>query len=297
MKAIFDVREKSGYEDELPEHYHFPNKYLQDVEKTIGDWVIFRTPRAGGGDKAYFALGKVEKTGNRPGKKGHFAYLEEYLTFPNKVRWRENGIYQEEQLRKLPAAAVGRSLRGASVRSISDFDFSAIITAGFGDALHESGFDAEYLNVQPDPSASDHQPIQNFERRIETVVKNKKIRAASFRTAVLVAYDNRCAITGIRLVDEKNKAEAQAAHIWSVEHGGPDVVQNGIALSGTAHWLLDRGWIDISDRLGITIKKKGIPKEILTLIKAQRSRIILPSDKNEWPHPFYLQKRREQLAS
>jgi putative restriction endonuclease len=32
-----------------------------------------------------------------------------------------------------------------------------------------------------------------------------------------------------------------------VAEGGPDVVQNGIALSATAHWLFDRHLIALTD--------------------------------------------------
>jgi hypothetical protein len=57
---------------------------------------------------------------------------------------------------------------------------------------------------------------------------------------VLHAYGARCAVTGWKLINGGGRAEAQAAHIRPVERGGPDSVQNGIALSGTAHWMFDR---------------------------------------------------------
>jgi putative restriction endonuclease len=293
MKAVFDTLEKSDYQDSLPNHYHFPAKYLENVENSVGDWVVFRTPRAGGGDKAYFAISRLDKIEQHPGQSGYFARLDRFLTFPQKVSWRENGVYREEKLRNLPdIKTVGRSIHGASVRNISDEDFSAIIKAGLHEALGEIGLSVTYLDVEEEA----HKPIEDFHRRIDAVVQNKKVREASFRYSVLEAYGNRCAVTGIRLVDENGKAEAQAAHLWSVEHGGPDVVQNGIAVSGTAHWLLDRGWIDITDKLGLSIKRKGIQKELLSLIAPQRSRILLPSDKRLWPHTFYLAKRREGLS-
>ncbi|WP_139216208.1 hypothetical protein [Shimia haliotis] len=33
-------------------------------------------------------------------------------------------------------------------------------------------------------------------------------------------------------------AGREAGHIRPVEHDGPDIVSNGLALSGTAHWML-----------------------------------------------------------
>ena len=80
-------------------------------------------------------------------------------------------------------------------------------------------------------------PPEEQERRIEQILVNRKIRDVAFRRAVIDAYDVTCAVTGLRIINGGGKAEAQAAHIWSVADGGPDVVQNGIALSATAHWL------------------------------------------------------------
>ena len=52
---------------------------------------------------------------------------------------------------------------------------------------------------------------------------NRNVRSVVFRGHVLDVYDNRCAVTGLRMVDGGGKTEAQAAHIWSVADGGPDI--------------------------------------------------------------------------
>jgi predicted restriction endonuclease len=85
-------------------------------------------------------------------------------------------------------------------------------------------------------------PIEEQERRVEQILLNRKIRDANFRRQVCDAYDNRCAVTKLRIINGGGKAEAQAAHVWPVAAGGPDVVQNGIALSGTAHRDVPRMW-------------------------------------------------------
>src|SRR3546814_10586735 len=97
-----------------------------------------------------------------------------------------------------------------------------------------------------DVCSSDH----FAERRVEQMLVNRKIRDANFRNHVLDAYENTCAVTGLRIVNGGGKAEAQAAHIWSVAGGGPDIVQNGVALSATAHWLFDRHLITFDDKIG-----------------------------------------------
>ena len=52
---------------------------------------------------------------------------------------------------------------------------------------------------------------------------------------------------GRKLINGGGRAETHAAHIMSVKSGGPDVASNGIALSGTVHWMFDRGLISLSD--------------------------------------------------
>jgi hypothetical protein len=102
------------------------------------------------------------------------------------------------------------------------------------------------------------------------------------------AYDNCCAVTGLRIVNGGGKAEAQAAHIWPVAEGGPDVVQNGIALSGTAHWLFDRHLISLTDDYRLLISHNKVPQELQGLFAKQLARIHLHSDSALWPHPAYI---------
>jgi len=85
---------------------------------------------------------------------------------------------------------------------------------------------------------------------------SRTVRDRQFRKRVLDVYDCRCALTGMKLINGGGRAEAQAAHIMSVEAGGPDVVTNGIALSGTVHWMFDRGLISLGDDGGILLSRK-----------------------------------------
>uniref|UniRef100_UPI001953CABF HNH endonuclease n=1 Tax=Klebsiella aerogenes TaxID=548 RepID=UPI001953CABF len=65
------------------------------------------------------------------------------------------------------------------------------------------------------------------------------MRERAFRRVVLRAYDERCAVTGLKLINGGGRAEVVAAHIKPVAANGPDSIRNGIALSGTAHWMFD----------------------------------------------------------
>jgi putative restriction endonuclease len=87
--------------------------------------------------------------------------------------------------------------------------------------------------------------------------------------------------------------EVQAAHIWSVADGGPDIVQNGLALSSTVHWLFDRHLISLTDDYRLLVSHNKVPAELRNLFEKQMDRIRLPKDQRLWPHPSYLKRHRE----
>jgi putative restriction endonuclease len=113
---------------------------------------------------------------------------------------------------------------------------------------------------------------------------------------VLDAYESTCAVTGLRIVNGGGRAEAQAAHIWSVADGGPDIVQNGIALSATAHWLFDRHLISLDDQLGLLVSHNKVPGELRNLFPPTGQPIRLPADPILHPRPEFLAIHRERFA-
>ena len=135
------------------------------------------------------------------------------------------------------------------------------------------------------------------ERRMGEFLSSRPIRDAAFRHAVLSAYGSRCAVTGLRIVNGGGKAEAQAAHIVPVADGGPDVVRNGIALSGTAHWLFDRHLISLTDDYGLLVSHNKVPNELQGLFARQSKRIHLPEDPALRPHLGFVQRHRERFAA
>jgi HNH endonuclease len=90
------------------------------------------------------------------------------------------------------------------------------------------------------------------------MLMNRKVRDANFRRAVCRAYDDRCAVTGLKIVNGGGRSEVQAAHIRSVADGGPDIVQKGIALSATAHWLFDRHLISIGEDMWLLVSHNKV---------------------------------------
>ena len=86
----------------------------------------------------------------------------------------------------------------------------------------------------------------------------------------------------------------QAAHIRPVENRGPDSVRNGIALSGTVHWMFDRGLISVDENFDILIAKDRVPTTIDRLLAANR-KLILPNRADLYPHQKFLDYHRREV--
>src|SRR4051812_14629821 len=217
MKAIFDTRGESGYDDHVVEHYHFPNRYLAEAQKAVGDWIVYREPRRGGGRSGYVAVARLLRIDPDPAQEGFsYARVSEYLQFDLVVPLRRGSGFFERQLDFVPNTLIGSRLQGKSIRTISDEEFREIVRAGLDRTLDpENSFRVELddAHVDLDTKSLIRAPIEEQERRIEQILVNRKIRDASFREKVIAAYESRCAVTGIRIVNGGGRVEAQAAHI------------------------------------------------------------------------------------
>jgi putative restriction endonuclease len=100
-------------------------------------------------------------------------------------------------------------------------------------------------------------------------------------------------MSGLELRNGGGRPEVEAAHILPVEQNGPDTVRNGIALSGTLHWMFDRGLLAVDDNYTILRAKGSIADEVADRLLTSDRRLVLPEDKHHWPHPGYLRWHRE----
>jgi putative restriction endonuclease len=300
MKAILDTKPESAYDDEIASRYHFPPRYLATMSKCVGDWVVFRRPRAGGEGIAYFAVGRVSGIIPDQAKPSfNYAAIADFLPFDRPVPWRNDGRYAEAALRAIKnVPQVGLYLRGKSVRPLDDADFVAIVDAGLAQTLDPANAGMLGLELIDGVAARDLADVgvEASERRTVAMLVNRKIRDASFRGAVCRAYDNRCAVTGIRIVNGGGRAEVQAAHVLPVAIGGPDIVQNGIALSATAHWLFDRHLISLGEDYRLLVSHNKVPSELKTLFAPQADRVLLPADPRFWPSQRFLATHRERFG-
>jgi putative restriction endonuclease len=296
MKGIFDARLGSRYDDDSESRYHFPNNYLEEARKLVGDWIIYRSTRRGGGKIAYFATAKVTAVEPDPARADHsYARVAEFLPFDVLVPLEKAGGFYERQLNFVAKNLRGVAFHGRSMRTISEPEFAEIVHAGLKETLAPDNavrLELDGANTDAETFALVNAPEEEQERKIVQILLNRKVRDANFRRQVCEAYDNTCAVTKLQLVNGGGKAEAQAAHIWPVANGGPDVVQNGLALSATVRWLFDRHLISLTDEYGLLVAHNRVPSELRSLFQNQLQQIHLPENKAYWPRIRYIQRHR-----
>ena len=295
-KAIFTTKVTPSYKDLPEQRYHFPRTYLNYVQQTVGDYIVYYEPRRSsaelsshGGRQSYFGVARVESVvEDRTLPNHYFAIVDRssYLDFDVTVPFIEGGEYYESALRK-DDGSTNKGAFGRAVRLIPDDEFNRILKAGFAPILRDN-------SPQSPVSSELSEPTVHFERPMVEMVVLRPFRERSFMHNVRAAYSNRCAVTGLRLINGGGRPEVQAAHIQPVASNGPDSVRNGLALSGTVHWMFDRGLISIGDDYKILVSKNNVPEDAVRLLNKNGS-IHLPTDQTLYPNAHYLKFHRDKV--
>ena len=291
--GVFIHRFDSIYDDTPAERYQFPPQYLGRAQACLGDWIVYYEPRKVPHTRGYFAVAKVEEIVPDPSACDIYLALIErgsYLDFANPVPFSSSeGSVIELGVLNAAGRISGRAQ--AAVRGLSPCDFNAIVQAGLTD-------DHPLLPRIDEPE------VKGFaERRTPFLLEDSRERVASlvsrivrdrvFRRVVLRAYDERCAITGLKLINGGGRAEVEAAHIRPVEANGPDIVSNGLALSGTAHWMFDRGLISLDDNMGILVSRQANDPDSIRSMINSNGRAMLPPRDADRPHLQFVRWHRE----
>ncbi|MGO4727856.1 MULTISPECIES: HNH endonuclease [unclassified Inquilinus] len=291
--GVFIHRSDSIYDDSPAERYQFPSQYLGRVQACAGDWIIYYEPRKVAETRGYFAVAKVQQVISDPAASGMYVALIEpgsYLDFASPVPFNDvDGVVERGVLNEQGRIS-GRAQ--SAVRPLSPGDFNRIVALGLDQSepvLPRVGEAAPPLGFQEEQA-----PVE-FEQTRDRVssITSRIVRDRVFRRVVLRAYDERCAITGLKLINGGGRAEVAAAHIRPVEASGPDIVSNGIALSGTAHWMFDRGLISLGDDLEILISRQANDQDSIRAFINRTGRARSPQRPLDRPHPHFLQWHRE----
>ena len=114
----------------------------------------------------------------------------------------------------------------------------------------------------------------------EKVVKQPYRRQGKFRKEILRAYNNTCAVCGI-----KEPKILRAAHIVPVAKGGTDEISNGICLCTNHEIAFDNGLLKIRPDGKIEIKSEEF--------KGVYDTILYPQNKEWYPSLEYLKIKYE----
>ncbi len=292
--AVFIHRSDSIYDDSPAERYQFPKQYLGRVQQAVGDWIVYYEPRKVPNTRGYFAVAKVDRVIPDPTASDMFLALIEpgtYLDFVQPVPF--NGPMGVVERGVLNANGKNSGRAQSAVRPLSAEDFNRILDLGLAeDNAFLPRIDEDL--VAPPLVTEDRTPfVFDLARERVANLGSRLVRNRLFRRKIVDAYDARCAITGLKLINGGGRAEVEAAHIKPVEHGGPDNVNNGLALSGTVHWMFDRGLISLSNELEILISRQANDADSIRAMINRDGFALLPVREHDRPHPAFLGWHRE----
>ena len=290
-KLVLVHKAASIYDDEPDVQYDFPKAYLGAVREAVGDWVVYYEP-VRSGDRGYFATAKIAEVIPKPGVEGRYLALiapASFLQFDRYVPRLEDGRPLEKALTGLDGTPARGGAVQLAVRRLPEQEFEKIVERGLPDDLERT--DA----TQYDPKRDIDDAHLPFIRPVLERLTRRPFRDVAFRRRVREAYDYRCAISGLRLRNGGGRPEVQAAHIRPVEAGGSDAVRNGLALSGTLHWMFDRGLISVAEDDAILVSHNKVPPEVVKRLLPASGRLIRPRDERDRPHPANLRWHRENV--
>ncbi|OWU86091.1 hypothetical protein ATO6_04315 [Oceanicola sp. 22II-s10i] len=293
--AVFIQNPVSIYADAPGEVYNFPKIYLSRVKETVGDWVVLYESRKGA--FGYVGVQKVIGIEPDPVRFDHYYAVIEpgsLMDFEHIVpRETPFGIAYEKSLRGADGRATSGGQNVSAVRLLSDPEFAAIVDAGLA-AI--AGPDAMPRTDRPglEEAQTDYSvaPLSGDRRRI---LASRSYRDQSFERKAKAAYGGRCAISGLSLRNGGGRPEVQAAHIRPVKNNGPDTINNGIALSGTLHWMFDRGLISVAEDMTILVSHNKVDPETARRLIHPGQKLMAPPNLRHHPHPDYLRFHREQV--
>ena len=250
--------------------------------------MIYYRPRRGSVNSSlrsassYFAVARLDGiTSDTTDSSLFYAQVTDYLEFDDSVSFRrEEGSYELNLLK--PDGSINKGAFGRSVRLLSDSEFETILHAGFASGRRQWESVKEYADVD------------YLERPIIESISKRSFRDRRFRFTVCDAYKNTCAITGLALINGGGRPEVQAAHIQPVDHRGPDSVRNGLALSGTAHWIFDRGLITLDDNFCI-VPSGLLETEMHKGLIVPGKKISLPDSSDQRPSNHFLSYHRDHI--
>lgn len=292
-KLVLMHKADSIYDDEPDVVYDFPRSYLKAVTEAVGDWIIYYEP-VKAGPRGYFAVARISQVIPKPGSDGRYLALIEpgsFLSFDRMVPRLVGGRPLEQSLTEADGTARKGGAVQLAVRRLPEADFARIVDLGLPQELER--IEATRYGA-PAPELAEE--AATFARPVLERLTRRPYRDIAFRRQVRAAYDYRCAMSGLRLRNGGGRPEVQAAHIRPVERQGSDSIRNGLALSGTLHWMFDRGLISVAeDCRTILVSHNKVPGDVVSRLLSPGGKLLAPLDPRDAPHPSNLGWHRENV--
>lgn len=152
-----------------------------------------------------------------------------------------------------------------------------------------------------------YDPAENYARRVFRKFEQMNVpereeemilRSHIFKQAILEKYDQRCAVTGMKIAFQGNVSMVDACHIVPFAESFDDTITNGIALSPTFHRAFDRGLITVTDDYKVIVHSKV--KDYYPQVGIQQfhqQSLQLPDDPQFYPSIEKLAQHRKRFAS
>jgi putative restriction endonuclease len=146
--------------------------------------------------------------------------------------------------------------------------------------------------VQDSPEAYVSRQMQRIQVEEE---EEQILRGAAFKRKIPELYEYRCAITGLRVQNQRAVNLIDACHIVPWADSFDDTISNGIALCPNMHRAFDRGLISIGSDLTLLVANDLRESESSHAIRPfAGKRLMLPNEKRHWPAPENLAQHRER---
>lgn len=180
-----------------------------------------------------------------------------------------------------------------------------ILSAYFPEAIDSKQFEIQYITDTIQKEIL-YDPAQNYVRRVKQILTEKPkevkeeelvLRSSIFRKAVKQIYNQKCAITGLKIDFSSTMSMVDACHIIPFAETQDDTITNGIALSPTIHRAFDRGMVAISDDYTILIHKNVRDySPVNGLVQYQNKEIYLPKDEQFYPSLIRIKEHRDRFS-
>ncbi len=151
-----------------------------------------------------------------------------------------------------------------------------------------------------------YDPETNYARKVKRQIEEKHtdareeyvvLRSSVFRKAIVKIYNYQCAVTGLKVMDKRNRPLLEAAHISPFSETYNDSVRNGIALSPTFHKAFDKGLLGISDDYRVVLHPDlRDESRDFSLSQYAGKEIHLPEHKKFHPSAEFLHSHRQRFG-